>query len=421
MNLIRACTSATLGALIALGMTPAFAQDPVELKMFHRWPNDPFKSYIDSVIADFEAANPNIRIVTEQVLNDPYKDKIRVVVGGAALPDIFFTWSGEFAKNLVRSGRVMDLTAELEENPEWTAQFIESQLNQFKIDGAYYGVPWQMDGKAFFYNQTIFDEHELEVPETFDELLASCATLKANGVTPILFGSRAPWAVSHYMGTFNERVVPPDVIAVDYERTTGEFTHPAYIEALNKFTELGQCFNPSPNGIDNETARNAFTAGQGAMMYLTFGEIAFLREMQDPFGIFVFPAVEDGQGNQTSLLGAPQGYMISAETAYPEEAFRFLQFLISPEMGARFIQTTGSLSPVIGAVNENSARPDQIQAFEQIVQADSMYLWLDTALDSAIADVHMRGTQALLEGSTTAEEVMREVQAAAARVRQSDE
>lgn len=418
-TLSRIIAAATLCAATALSALPVHAQETVELKLFHRWPNDPFKSYMDGVIADFQARNPNIRITTDQVLNDAYKDKIRIVIGSANMPDIFFSWSGEFAHNLARSGKVMDLTDLVEGDKEWSDKIVAAQIEPFKMDGKVYGVPWQMDGKAIFYNKDVFAEHGLTEPASFDELLGVCAKLQEAKVTPLLFGSRAPWAVSHYIGTFNERIVKPEVLAADYDRATGQFTDPGYVVALEKFAELAKCMNRSPNGVDHETTRNNFIAGRGAMAYMQYAEMGFLKAAQFPFGFFVFPEIEGGEGRQDTLQGAPQGWMLSADTRHPEEAAKFLKFLISPEMGARLTAATGIISPVKGAVTSETATPEQLVAFEQIMNAGDPYIWLDTALDSSVADAYMRGVQLLLDGQKTPQEVMTDVQAAAKRVRES--
>lgn len=409
--------SLSFAALAAVMAVPAYAD--VELQVFHRWPNAPFKPYIDSVIADFEAANPGIRIVTDQVLNDAYKDKIRVVLGSANAPDVFFAWSGEWAFNIARAGRSMDLGPLLEANPDWAQNIVAEQIEPFTMDGTVYGLPWQMDGKAIFYNKRIFEELGLTEPQTFGELMQVCGTLQSSGHTPILFGSRAPWAISHYIGTFNERIVAPEILAADYNRATGEFTDPGYVEALEKFAELATCMNRSPNGIDHESTRNNFIAERGAMAYLQYAEMGFLKAAEFPYGFFIFPEIEGGKGRQTTLQGAPQGWMISADTKHPEEAAKFLEFLISPEMGARLTAETGIISPVKGAVTAESATPEQLVAFEQIMNAGDPYIWLDTALDSAVADAYMRGVQLLLDGQMTPEEVMLDVQSAATRVRGS--
>ena len=413
-RLFRGASALALAALVAM---PALAD--TELKVFHRWPNAPFKTYIDSVIADFEKANPGIKVVTDQVLNDAYKDKIRVVLGSSNQPDVFFSWSGDWAFNIARNGRSLDLTPVLDANPEWRDSIIEAQVEPFTMDGKIYGVPWQMDGKAIFYNQTVFAELGLEEPKSFGELMALCGKLEEAGHTPLLFGSKAAWAVSHYIGTFNERIVPAEVLAADYNRATGEFTHPGYVTALEKFAELSTCMNPAPNGIDHEAERNAFIAGRGVMSYLQYAEMGFLKNAEFPYGFFIFPPVEGGEGKADTLQGAPQGWMIAADTPNRDEAIKFLQFLLSPEMGARLTRETGIISPIKGAITPESATPEQIVAFDQIMNAGDPYLWLDTALDAQVADAYMKGVQLLLDGQKTPAEVMADVQAAAKRVRES--
>ena len=64
-----------------------------QIKFFHRFPDEPFNSFIESKIAEYEAANPDIDIVVTSAQNDPYKEKIKVVVGTNDCPDIFFSKS----------------------------------------------------------------------------------------------------------------------------------------------------------------------------------------------------------------------------------------------------------------------------------------------------------------------------------------
>ena len=58
------------------------------IKFFHRFPDEPFNGFIESKIAEYEAAHPDIDIVVESAQNDPYKEKIKVVVGGNEATDI---------------------------------------------------------------------------------------------------------------------------------------------------------------------------------------------------------------------------------------------------------------------------------------------------------------------------------------------
>lgn len=130
----------TMGLMVTL--SSAVAEEKITLRFFHRWPNEPKGPYMDAVIAKFEEANPNIDIVLiDPVLNDSYKEKIRVLIGSSEIPDVFMSWSGSFGANLVKSGRVLPLDDMIAANPEWAGNIVESQWGPFNYDGKQYGIP----------------------------------------------------------------------------------------------------------------------------------------------------------------------------------------------------------------------------------------------------------------------------------------
>jgi raffinose/stachyose/melibiose transport system substrate-binding protein len=397
----------------------AFA-DQVTVKFFHRWPNEPKLSYLNGMIAEFEAANPDIKIETDQVLNDSYKEKIRVLVSTDDIPDVFMSWSGSFATNLVKSGRVQTWDDLLAADPAFKDSLVESQLPPFQIDGKQYGIPWSMDGKAFFYNKEVFAENGLEVPTTLEELYALCDALKAAGYEePISAGFSAPWAVSHYLGTICQRVVDPEILAKDYAGE-GDFTDEGYITALNIFKKLGEYMTKDPNSVDHEFARNAFIFGESPMVYLQLGECKYLRDdIEFDYGFFNFPAVEGGKGDPGQLTGAPEGMMISnvASPEVQEAAVKFVKFVISQHGGYEMTKQTGELSCVKGALDETNLDAKQLEAVQLILESTEPALWQDNVTDAVIADAFMAGGQLLLTGDKTAEDVMADVQAAAASIK----
>ena len=56
---------------------------------------------------------------------------------------------------------------------------------------------------SVIYNKEIFAEHGIEVPTTWDELIAACETLKAAGVTPFYATFKEPWTIGQ--GWFDYR------------------------------------------------------------------------------------------------------------------------------------------------------------------------------------------------------------------------
>lgn len=415
----RIALALAMAICLSLLCTVALA-DKVTVNFFHRWPNEPKNSYINSLIDEFEAANPDIDIVSDCVLNDSYKEKIRVLVSTDALPDVFFSWSGVFGENLTRSDRVLALDDVMARDSEWSSQIVEGQWAPFNYNGKQYGAPWSMDGKAFFYNVDVFNELGIEIPTTLNELYAVCEKLKENGYDePISAGFSAPWAVSHYLGTICQRVVDPEVLAKDYTGG-GDFSDPAYIEALNIFKKLGEYMTSDPCSVDHEFARNAFIMGVSPMCYMQLAEMKYMRDDEElNYAFFNFPAVEDGKGDPGQLTGAPEGMMISA-TAKPEvqeAAIKFMEFVISKEGGHRMIAECGEISCVKGAWDETNCDEKQLEAINLILAATEPAVWQDCATEATIANAFMNGGQLLLTGDMTAEDVMASVQTAAAALK----
>ena len=415
----RIALALAMAICLSLLCTVALA-DKVTVNFFHRWPNEPKNSYINSLIDEFEAANPDIDIVSDCVLNDSYKEKIRVLVSTDALPDVFFSWSGVFGENLTRSGRVLALDDVMARDSEWSSQIVEGQWAPFNYNGKQYGAPWSMDGKAFLYNVDVFNELGIEIPTTLNELYAVCEKLKENGYDePISAGFSAPWAVSHYLGTICQRVVDPEVLAKDYTGG-GDFSDPAYIEALNIFKKLGEYMTSDPCSVDHEFARNAFIMGVSPMCYMQLAEMKYMRDDEElNYAFFNFPAVEDGKGDPGQLTGAPEGMMISA-TAKPEvqeAAIKFMEFVISKEGGHRMIAECGEISCVKGAWDETNCDEKQLEAINLILAATEPAVWQDCATEATIANAFMTGGQLLLTGDMTAEDVMASVQTAAAALK----
>lgn len=393
--------------------------DKVVINFFHRWPNDPKNSMFKSLIEEYMAENPNVTINMDCILNDQYKEKLRMVVSTDEVPDIFSSWSGTFAQEMIASGNVAALNDMYEADTEWSGAIAQASIDGFTFDGQIYAAPWSQDGKVFYYNKKIFEENNLQVPTTWNEFIAVLDALKAAGYeTPIVEGLADNWAILHYLGTMNQRMLDPEVLAKDYDAATGEFTDPAYVTVLEKWQQLTSYMGDTCVAIDHETARNTyFATGESPIMYLQFAEITLLEQsLPDDFeyGFFNFPAFEEGKGDPNGLTGAPEGFMISNKTQYPEECQKFLKWLVSKHGGAALTTQCGDISSVAGAVDETNALPAQLEAMDIISNASQLVPWFDNACDASVYTVYGQGAQAIATGDETPESVMQQVQEAAA-------
>ncbi len=396
----------------------AAGDDQVVIKFFHRWPNEPRKSFYQQKAEEFMASHPNVVIETDAVLNDSYKEKIRVLVSNDNLPDVFTSWSDSFALNLVSSDRIMPLNSILDADAEWRDSIISSQYSGFTFDDVTYGIPFTIDGKAFFYNKDIFAAAGVKPPKTYSDLIGVLDNLQAAGYeVPIAEGLTNAWAISHYQGTIFQRLLDPAVTEVDYNKETGVFTDAGYIKGLEMFQELTKYMGDVSTAIDHETARNMFARGELPIVYMQFAEIKMVEDLTDmDFGFFNFPEVEGGKGDQEALTGAPEGWMLSKNA--PEEAVEFLKFLTSEETAYEFTKVDGQLTAIKGGVTEDNTSAIIMEAYNLVTEASATAPWFDNAVNINIGDIFMKGGQSLAIDEMTAEDIMEEVQVEAARLRE---
>lgn len=381
--------------------------DQVTIKFLHRWPNEPYKSYYNDLVKEFEKENPGIKVEQITALNDDYKQKVKVMLGGNNPPDLFFTWVGKsYGDEFINSGISLDLTKYFEEDQEWANSLMVTE--PFMKENKNYGVPIYTDSKVFYYNQDMFDKYNLSKPETWEDFINVLDTLKENGETPIMLGNKAPWAIGHYITALNQRMVKTETLLADY--TEAKFDDPMYVEALNKLQELIPYFNENPNALGHEEARNFFLAESAGIMFMETFEAPYMEDAAFGWDTFTLPSISEGEGSQTGIIGAPEGYMISSKTEHPDETMKLLKFITSKEMGEKLTKEAGMPSAVIGAVNENTATEKEIELTNMISEADEILNWIDQGVDTTISKPYMDEIQNMLAGETSPEEVMKKVQ-----------
>ena len=414
--LVTAVSASMLAGMLAV---PVAASETKTIKFFHRFPDEPFNGYIERKLAEYEELHPEIDFVIESAQNAPYKEKIKVVAGGDDCPDIFFSWCGEFTERFIRQDLILDLNPYLEADPEWADSLIESQMiNYTTNDGMVYGIPFRLDAKVMFYNIDQFEEAGCEVPTTWDELLEVCQKLQDAGFTPIAYGNQDLWPSAHYIGTLNQMTVSDEVRAVDYEPTTGAFTDEGYERALELYSDLIPYFNENSNGITADMARSNFCMGFGSMYYAELIEIPYISDPTtglNPdlnYGMFVFPEVE-GPGNPKILTGAPEGFVISSKTQYPDECVEFLKWFLGQESGIDEAQSIGWFD---AAKDTTEGVTDQmlLDGYNIIMNAEKMGPWFDNVLYSTVCDEYLTAVSDLTNGDVTPAEAMAKIQAKAA-------
>ncbi|OYN90322.1 ABC transporter substrate-binding protein [Parenemella sanctibonifatiensis] len=203
------------------------------------------------------------------------------------VPDLFTWHTGGQLAELVEQNLVAE-TTDLWTEATSNNLVPEGLIDNYTHDGAQYGVPLNVAYWAMYYNKPIFEEHGLEVPTSWDELMANCDTLMTAGITPfhqmnIIF--EFVWFQLLLMGQSPET----------YEALqTGEasYTDPEVVTAAREWGRMideGYFVDPGVQ-TDPQTLLNT---GEVAMAYLgTFftGQLASIGAVSGTdYGIFVPP------------------------------------------------------------------------------------------------------------------------------------
>ena len=167
----------TLGLLMALCLMlaafSAWADDGVELS-FTRIGSDPAeRAYWDWVIGRFEAENPGIRIVYDEVeIGDSIDNKLNMLFSAGDGPDLIGHGILSVAQR-VELGHYLPID-EYFETWEGRDDIMPSVLANGTYNGHVYGLGYSTTPYVFAYRIDLLEEAGLKVPETWDEL-AECA------------------------------------------------------------------------------------------------------------------------------------------------------------------------------------------------------------------------------------------------------
>jgi len=390
------------------------------ISILTKFAGEPLEPYFEDIAKRYEKEHPEVTVELIQESDQSIKDKVRTLTASNALPDAYFTWTGNWQENFVQGGLAADLSEIIAPDTQWGSSFGEASLQAFAIDGKYYGIPMYNNGKFMGYNKEAFEKAGIKVPTTFDGLIGSCKSLRDAGYEPIAFGNKDGWPALHYLQQLFAYNVPADVLHADFKPETAAWTDPGYELALTQYQQLvEECTNTQggSNGVLYTTAQESFAGSRSAMYYqeiLEFDSVARKGKLDpDKFGIFPLPAPEGAAGDRGAIEGAPEGYMINAKSSQAALAADFMKFATNKD-NAKTLSAApyGQPSAVKGAVTEETSTEAVSTGIEMVNGASSLVMWLDTVTVPEVADAWLAGGEALTSGSSTPSEVIESVRAA---------
>jgi multiple sugar transport system substrate-binding protein len=297
---------------------------------------------LKKLVAEFEKANPTIKVKMTYVNSDDALEKLTVALKGGKAPDVTYQYGTNIAQ-VATSSSAVDLTSRVAAPDVNWNDFPQGERDAFTVDGKVYGVPALVDNLAVVYNKDLFAAAGLKEPSadwTWGELVADGKALSDPGKKQ--FGLE--WPID---GSETEvwKYIPMlwgaggDILTPDNKKTA--FASQAGATALAPLAQLAAAkalyLDSAP---DSEKAEQLFNSGKIGMFVTGPWDLSFFTDVK--YGVQVMPSVTAG-GPHTSIAGPDAWVLIDNGSKRVEAGWKLMKFLVSPQAVLEDSLATGHL------------------------------------------------------------------------------
>jgi raffinose/stachyose/melibiose transport system substrate-binding protein len=343
---------ATATLIVALGGCASGAESGVTTLNFFQFKGEALKVF-NEIIADFEAENPDINVVQNQVAEGD--TIIRTLLVKDKAPDVItLNANGGFGK-LAQTGVFYDFANEpVLDTINPSVQKILADLGN--KEGEVNGLGYVNNANGVIYNQEIFEEQGLEVPETWEEFIAVCDALQDAGITPFYGTLADSWTA---LPSFNALgAYPAQDGFFDKMREEGENVGPDsevsfqkdFAEAMEQQYELFSYMQDGYRGKTYDDGNAAFANGEVAMLLQGIWAINPVKGINPDIkaGIFPYPAT-DNPDDRLLVSGVDVVVTMGKNGPHQEEALRFINYLFEKDVIEEFAASQNMVPSVEGA------------------------------------------------------------------------
>ena len=286
-----------LTAMLALAMIPAagLAEEPITIDfMIENRSDGELAGFRDILIAEFEAEHPGIKI--NMIPTADLMSVVRVQLSAGQGADLVIVDGPTVAKELFDAGRLMDLAPYFEKYG-WSDILADWAEGTVSGDGAYYGIPAEVEAMWLWYNPELFEQLGLTVPTNVTELYADCAASVEAGYTALSFGNANVTSdIDHWLSiAYNQYAGATDLkAALRGEKKWTDDTLKGSIQALNDLWQAGYINDRQSFAISNDDAHTLFYTGMATMK--ACGSWFYGMAMSNcevPYDVALFPTLRD--------------------------------------------------------------------------------------------------------------------------------
>lgn len=412
-----------LAAMLSVAaIFPAAAQETIDWMHIASIPEE--VAIMEAAVAEYEAANPGIKINMQFLENEAFKAKLTTLLQSDAAPDIFYSWGGGVLTEQAAAGvlrPVEDLV-----DPAVAEALGSGGMSAFTRDGHVYGLPQQVSEVVLWYNKALFEQAGVDPAslETWDGFLAAIQTFKDAGITPLAVGAKDKWPAHFWWSKLVVRLAGQDAFDAARKGENGGFAAEPFVKAGEMFLQLAE-LEPFQEGFlaaSYGDASGIFGDGKAAMHLMGDWDYGAMKDNSasklgipdDQLGILPFPTIAGGAGDPTDTLGGINGWLFHKNA--PDAAVKFMEWYTSAEVGARF-GNAGFFIPIAAGAADGMTNPFKVQIAQSINNAHWHAIFFDQELGPQVGGVVNDISAELAGNGLSAQEAAELVEEAAADIR----
>jgi ABC-type glycerol-3-phosphate transport system substrate-binding protein len=305
------------------------ADKPVNLT-FRTWNPGPGEGW-DKVVEAWNAKNTGSEIEIVQVAYSDHIQSLKVVVASGEGPDLYGIQTGAIMQEF--SEFTVDVAPRMarEFGADWEKMFLPTALSMTKGNlPTYYGLPTGGGYAGYIWaNLSYFTKYGLNVPASYNDLLAVTRTFRSKGELPLIIGAKDDWInIDMFIN------IAADINAkLIYDAIDGKasFVNPDIIQALQIWKNCFDqgIFQDGALGINvYNDATTIFETDKLAPM-ITNG--SWVTNGLDTFGVGehydVFTVDWNNDGKPAPVAPSVDVVVsLSKESKHPEEAWAFFKW-----------------------------------------------------------------------------------------------
>ena len=327
--------SMVLAAMLLLSLCSfAAAEDVVELEfVYHKTESNAIDA-METVINNFNAANPGIKVNFVQV-----PDTATVMQSRAQLnemPDMFGCTTGNMFELMFEDGIIMDLTGQ-----EFLSSVEPSSLEMSTYNGKNWRLPYSLSCYGLYVRTDIFEEQGLALPTTWDELMDVCEKLTAAGITPFALPDKTMvyQRMERMMSFMSEDDTEfKQIAAGELEAKDSKLLQ----NYANASLQIVNYMTPESLGAEYTESYQQLIAGQAAMTINGGWSLATLKDYDPDIKVALIPMPNPTGEESKVVVSIDTNFCISSSTKHPEECLKFFEYLAQPEVAQVYANKEGS-------------------------------------------------------------------------------